>query len=362
MRSFACTCGNAIYFENDRCLSCGRALGFLPDVHTMSAFDALTDNAPALNLQALGRTYSPCRNYTETHTCNWMLPSGASNQYCLSCDLNAVIPDLTAPRRIQLWYEVEKAKRRLLYSLLTLGLPVEGKRERADGLAFRILADERLDQDRATAIVDEPVTTGHYAGFITINLMEADSSMREEMREAMNESYRTVLGHFRHESGHYYWARLVESTEDLARFRQVFGDETRDYDKSLKSYYENGPPADWSDNYIDAYATSHPLEDFAETWGHYLHMVDTLETAHASEFTIRGRKLHAPALTRSPEEILGPRAHFDETLEDWVALAVAMNLLNRSMGLHDAYPFSLVPNVIEKLRFVHQLVKDYEHI
>lgn len=359
MRSFACVCGNAIYFENDRCLSCGRSLGFLPDLLTLSAFDELTADAPALDPQALGRTYSPCRNYIENQTCNWMLPSGSSDKYCLSCGLNAVIPDLSAPRRIQLWYEVEKAKRRLLYSLLSLGLPVEGKRERADGLAFRILADERLDQDRATAIIDEPVTTGHYAGFVTINLMEADRRMREEMRAAMNESYRTVLGHFRHESGHYYWARLVGPTADLARFRKRFGDESHDYAQSLKAYYDNGPAPEWRENYITAYASSHPLEDFADTWAHYLHIVDTLETANDSQLTIGGRKLGAPAISDSiqTEPSNAATNHFDETLEDWVVLTRTMNLLNRSMGLEDAYPLALAPNVIEKLRFVHHLVQ-----
>lgn len=317
-------------------------LGFLPDALTLSSFD--TFDEPAL---ANGLPYRPCRNTIDTNTCNWMVPRDDAHDYCFSCCLNEVIPNLTEPRRLELWYEVEKAKRRLLYTLMSLRLPIEGKDKRPDGLAFRILSDERLDTQRATVDIVEPVTTGHYLGSITINLLEADHSMREEMREAMHESYRTLLGHFRHESGHYYWSRLVGGTQEIVEFRDRFGDETVDYGARLERHYADGAPADWNDNFVTAYASAHPYEDFAETWAHYLHMVDTLETAHDSDLHIAGRALDEP------------REHndFDAILEDWTILAGVMNQLNRSMGLADAYPFAHGPKVKEKLRFLHRLIE-----
>lgn len=334
MRTFTCDCGNPIHFENHTCLQCGRAVGFDPRRG---------------ELRPLSPADRHCAHFDRWQVCNWLV-TDPGEELCEACGMNEMVPYLGDPRRVKLWYEVEKAKRRLLFSLHALGLPVEGRRERPDGLAFRILSDARLDGDRATAIVDEPVVTGHHAGTITINLMEAAPHLREQMREAMDEPYRTVLGHFRHESGHYFWRRLVESggEESLAAFRRLFGDERTDYAASLGRHYETGPPADWETRHVAPYAASHPLEDFAESWAHYLHMVDTLETAADARLGALGHTFADPATD--------PEAGFDAAVEGWLALTSVMNRLNRSMGLADAYPFSLAPAVREKLRFVHRLI------
>ena len=331
MRSFRCSCGNRVYFENDRCLRCGRALAF--DPATMA-------------LRVVAAPDERCAHHAYPGTCNWLATAGRGG-FCRACALNDVIPDLSDPRRVRLYHEVEKAKRRLLFTLMSLGLPVEGRAERADGLAFRILADARLDEAHPTLDVHDEVTTGHAQGEITINLLEADPVLREEMRVAMNESYRTLLGHFRHESGHYYWQRLVAHGDTLDTFRNRFGDERRHYQDSLDAYYRDGPPPGWQNDYVVAYASSHPLEDFAECWGHYLHMVDTLQTAADDGLAVGDVRFADPTGIAQP---------FDGIVDQWRALAPAMNDLNRSMGLDDAYPFSLTEAVVEKLRFVHDLI------
>ena len=331
MRSFRCSCGNRVYFENDRCLGCGRELVFDPATMALRAVEAPDER---------------CAHHAYPGTCNWLAADGRDG-FCTACALNDVIPDLSEARRVRLYHEVEKAKRRLLFTLLSLGLPVEGRAERMDGLVFRILADARLDEAHPLLDAHDEVTTGHAQGEITINLLEADPVLREEMRLAMNEAYRTLLGHFRHESGHYYWQRLVAHGDALDGFRDRFGDERRHYQDSLDAYYRDGPPPGWPDEYVVAYASSHPLEDFAECWGHYLHMVDTLQTAADDGLAIRGVALADPT---------GAELPFDEIIDQWRALAPSMNDLNRSMGLDDAYPFSLTEAVVEKLRFVHELI------
>lgn len=332
MRSFRCACGTRVYFENDRCLSCGAALAFDP---------------ARMEVRNAGAGDRYCAHHANPGTCNWLVTEDDA-VFCAACVLNETIPDLVDAHRLRLYSEVEKAKRRLLFTLLCLGLPVEGRRERDDGLAFRILADARLDESDATLAMYGEVTTGHARGEITINLLEADPRLREQMRMAMNEAYRTLLGHFRHESGHYYWQRLVAHGASLARFRSRFGDERRHYQDSLDAYYRDGPPTGWHNEYVVAYAASHPSEDFAECWSHYLHMVDTLQTAADDGVAVGDRRIRDPASDTRPLE---------ETVDDWRELARAMNDLSRSMGFEDAYPFSLTKPVVEKLRFIHELVR-----
>ena len=331
MRSFSCTCGNRIYFENDRCVACSRELAF---------------DVEHLTLRPVRPGDKHCANRAALRTCNWLV-SSPDDAFCRACALNEIVPDLSDRRRINLYYEVEKAKRRLLFTLLSLGLPVEGRDERKDGLAFHILADARLDGVDLDQAADEAVVTGHLEGLITINLLEADPHLRERMRMAMNESYRTLLGHFRHESGHYYWQRLVR--DDPTGFREVFGDERKPYQDALAAYYRNGPPTNWQEGFINAYATSHPLEDFAECWGHYLHMVDTLQTAAEGGVSIEGRQINNP---------FADGAMFDPMLEDWRAVTGAVNDLNRSLGLDDAYPFGVSEGTTAKLRYVRGILFD----
>ena len=329
VRSFTCTCGNRVYFENDRCLACGVELAF--DVERLTLRGVRPGDRHCANRAALG-------------TCNWLV-SASGDAFCKACALNEIVPDLSEPRRVSLYYEVEKAKRRLLFTLFSLGLPVEDRAEREDGLTFHILADARLDGVDLDPGVDDAVVTGHLEGRITINLLEADPHLRERMRMAMNESYRTLLGHFRHESGHYYWQRLV--APDPTGFREVFGDERAPYREALDAYYGNGPPANWQESYIDAYAASHPLEDFAECWAHYLHMMDTLETAAAAGVVVRDRTIRNP---------FAAGAAFDRTVQDWGVVTEAVNDLNRSLGLDDAYPFAISQATAIKLAFVRGVI------
>jgi hypothetical protein len=270
----------------------------------------------------------------------------------MACRLNHMIPNLEASETKQSWHRLEIAKRRLLYSLFQLGLPIEGKSERPDGLQFDFLLDPGMPgQSR--------VLTGHADGVVTINVAEADDPFREKMRVQMGEAYRTVLGHFRHEIGHYYWDRLIGAGDDarLSRFRALFGDERADYATAQQRHYAQGAPADWESRFVSAYASMHPWEDWAETWAHYLHMVDTLETARAYGLSLQPGK----GAMRSPEPGLASRRlnllFFQDLIDGWIPLTMALNSLNRSMGMNDCYPFVLSETALDKLRFVHEQVE-----
>jgi hypothetical protein len=374
MKTFRCVCGNTLHFENSLCLNCGRAAGFLPDRGEVAALApvgisgtvpgpsgaavAVPGDAAAVAIARLvtpasgGGTYRLCSNWTQQDVCNWLVPSDDPNFLCRSCRLNRIIPDLSKPGNRRLWYRIEVAKRRLLYTLFALGLPLEGRDvDPQRGLAFEFLADPAPPLEFADpAGSHRHIMTGHQKGLITINLAEADDPARESMRERMHELYRTLLGHFRHESGHYYWERLVAGTQWLEPFRKLFGDERTDYAQSLRRHYQGGENAAWEAGHISAYAAAHPWEDWAETWAHYLHMVDTLETAHDFGLRIDGR----PVAT--PKRRGGPVGAFEALRDDWSHVAATLNALNRSMGLSDAYPFVLEGKAVDKLAFVHRVI------
>ncbi len=296
-----------------------------------------------------------CGNYETQSVCNWIVPQPDPGSFCRSCRLNRIIPNLQDPKNKKLWKRVEQAKRRLIYTLLELGLPVEA----SNRLGFEFLADPNPNPEFADLLgPDHHVMTGHREGIITINIAEADHSAREEIREKMNEQYRTLLGHFRHEIGHYYWFQVVAGTPWLEPVRALFGDERHDYAPALKHYYANGPTADWPERFISAYASAHPWEDWAESWAHYLHMFDTLETARDYGFFIAGRPMTRPAAAPAPDAqyAFDPACAFDALLDDWIQLTSVMNALNRSMGLSDAYPFALSQTAAAKLRMVHQVI------
>ena len=196
------------------------------------------------------------------------------------------------------------------------------------------------DQRSNPVLLESYVSTGYLSGVITINAMEADNARREETRELLNESYRTLLGHLRHESGHYYYGFLNDDPVQRASFVELFGDPSQDYQRALEKHYSDGPTPDWQQSYISSYASSHPLEDWAERWSHYLHMTDTLETA--MNYNIVKGDLYL--------------ADFAETTGQWKEFAVALNELNRSMGLADAYPFVINAEVERKLAFVGQTI------
>lgn len=345
MKTFRCHCGNSIHFENTQCLVCNRTLGFLPDQGTLAALEPKGNLLWESLAPAALHRYRMCNNYKFENVCNWMVPESEPHNFCRACRLNRIIPNLSAPRNHEHWQRIESAKRRLLFNIASLGLNIVDRNEDSEhGLAFQFLEDADPSIEFSD-IVDntQRVMTGHQHGVITINLAEADDAAREQMREKMHERYRTLLGHFRHEIGHYFWDRLIRDSQWLEEFRNLFGDERIGYAAALDLYYREGPPPGWEQNWISAYAAAHAWEDWAETWAHYLHMTATLETArdYSVGFTI-GR---APA-----------GQGFEGLLAEWAELGVVMNALNRSMGLADAYPFVLSPGVIEKLRFIYKVV------
>ncbi len=348
MKNYRCTCGQVIFFENTQCTACQRRLGYDPEKGILLALDPLVDSdGTQSNLwKEVGgeQVYRLCQNEIDYHTCNWLVPS-SEGRYCLSCGLNQIVPGVEtiyqSLRKRQWWGAMEQAKRRLIYTLLQLGLPVKNKMDDpASGLAFAFLEDQRSNP----RVHEEHVLTGHFKGLITVNLAEADNALRERARQKMGEPYRTLLGHFRHESGHYYFNRLVWADNDVKEFRSLFGDERIDYEQSLANYYTDGVDTAWQSDMISSYAKSHPSEDWAECWAHYLHMIDTLETA--SEY----------GLVRAPETQNGAALDIEWCFSEWAGVTVTLNALNRSMGLADAYPFVLSAQTLNKLRFVHRMV------
>jgi hypothetical protein len=332
-------------------------LGFIAEDTQLSAFT--TNHYGNLQASSNGKLYRKCKNYSQYDICNWMVSEEDSHEYCMSCRLNETIPNLDEKENFELWFRLEKAKRNLLYTLLKLGLSVINRKDNpTSGLGFDFLKDQTKDQFGNELTVKNFVTTGHYSGLITINIDEADHSSRLEMREKMNERYRTLLGHFRHESGHYYWDRLIANSNKLDEFRRLFGDERLDYVKAMQTYYDNGPATNWQNVWISAYASMHPWEDWAETWAHYLHMIDTLETANDFDFSVSGNKLANPIPTGGQHDQTYTAASFTHLFNDWCQLTKVLNALNRSMGLEDAYPFVISISALDKLRFVHEVILD----
>jgi hypothetical protein len=352
VKLFQCqNCGQLLYFENTRCERCGRPLGYLPELAELSALEPGGGNA-WVALAGPERPRTLCGN-ARWGACNWLIPADSAHAFCQACRLNRTIPDLTPPEHLRWWQRLELAKRYLVYGLLRLGLPVVSKvDDDARGLAFDFLADPASPEQAGP-----PVTTGHADGLITINIAEADDAERERRRQGMAEPYRTLLGHFRHESGHYYWERLVREGQRLEAFRSCFGDERRDYQTSLQAHYADGPPRDWRERFVSAYASAHPWEDWAETWAHYLHIVDTLETAQAFGLRLSPAVASDPALAAVADFDPYDENRFDSLIATWLPLTYAVNSLNRSMGQPDLYPFVIAPPVVAKLRFIHELTR-----
>jgi len=287
MQTFHCThCQFLVFFENTRCLNCGKSLAYLPDRQVLAALREETNGVWAVEGKAHETiTYRLCTNYATEAVCNWAVLSDDPDPLCRSCRLTRVIPNLGKTSNREAWLKLEAAKRRAIYSLLGFALPVEQKSGEDDrGLAFEFLEDTVVNGDA------KRVMTGHDNGLITINISEADDVKREAQRKLQNEPYRTLLGHFRHEIGHYYWDRLIKDGRGLEPFRELFGDERADYQVALQEHYEKGPPVDWQNDYVSAYASTHPWEDWAESWAHFQHMADALETAGSVGLTIRPRR------------------------------------------------------------------------
>ena len=376
MKTFHCTCGQLIFFQNVSCVNCRRELGFLPDSLTLASLDPVEKGLwRPTTKEARGSLYKKCQNYEKENVCNWMVPQQDQDaEFCVSCRLNEIIPDLSVEENRNRWARVEDAKRRLVYTLIRLKLPLKNKvSDPLQGLAFRFLGDQTNPDGSITKVL-----TGHDQGVITLNITEADDATREKMRNDMKEPYRTLLGHFRHEIGHYYWDRLVAGTNFLESYRQLFGDERSDYNQALASYYQSGATTNWQEKHISAYSTAHPWEDWAETWAHFLHMQDVLETA--SDFGLVGQQLLLdPKTDQNPQPDVRAaaksnsvttkkqtnpgrshnsqeRSKFDAVIISWSQLAIALNSINRSMGLPDLYPFVLSSAVIDKIRFIYEVI------
>ena len=345
MRMMHCgRCGARVFFDNTVCERCSARLGFVPAEITLVAFDETWQR-----LGTPGPAQKLCRNYDDfaLPVCNWMLPADSSEDLCLSCRTTAVIPTLDKPENRLAWARIEQAKRRLFHGLLTLRLPLQNKQDDAEaGLSFEFL--EALTPT-------ESVLTGHAQGKITLNIAEADDAQREQARTSLGEPYRTLLGHFRHEVGHYYWDRLVSGSRRwLGEFRQLFGNERADYGQALQRHYAS-PATDWQLRYVSVYASSHPWEDWAECFAHYLHMQDAMETAAGWGLAL-ANALPPPSTAVTPRPLDAKAPLPPQLIEQWLPLSQFVNSMDRCLGTRDSYPFVLPTPVIAKLDFIHRLV------
>jgi hypothetical protein len=351
MKVFHCTCGQPLFFDNVRCENCRRQVAYNPTSRMLVAVEPAGEDLWAIS----GDQDNPpplfrlCANRTRAAACNWLVPSSESHAICLSCRLTRTIPSLDRPKNAQRLRELEAAKRRVLFSLQNMQLPLIPKSEDEErGLAFDFL--EALPDG-------PPVLIGHDEGAITLNIAEADDDYREKNREKLHEPYRTVVGHIRHELGHYFWDLLVRDTPWHAKYRAIFGDERADYAEALKKHYAEGPPANWRDYFISAYAASHPWEDWAESWAHFMHIRATLETVVNFGLDITNTPLR---LTPFSPDVLYERdddpAFFDR-INTWVVLTALLNEVARSMGQPDIYPFVLNAEAVKKIHFVGCVIK-----
>lgn len=356
MKAFHCTCGQPLFFHNSQCLQCGSTVAYDPGARTLRALVPSPDGLWTVPLSEGAEEAPPprfrlCSHREHPATCNWLLPADALGDLCLSCRLTRVFPALNRPRNTDRLHTLEVAKRRLLFSLLAFGLPLTSKAEDpVNGLAFDF---------KETVVGEPPVVIGHAGGVITLNVEEADDDYREKHRESLREPYRTVIGHLRHEIAHYYWDVLVRTSEWLPRFRELFGDDRQDYASALQRHYTQGPPPDWRSRFISAYASSHPWEDWAESWAHYLHLRATLETVTEFGLGTEGISLRVDPFNPEALYLREPAesgAAFLGWINAWVALTAVLNEVSRSMGQPDLYPFVLSVPTVTKLHFVHCVI------
>lgn len=347
MEIFKCShCSHIIYFENNICIQCGYPLGF--EAQELKLYPLVSgENKTYTIYKKPDQEYHYCVNHSYG-VCNWLVKADSDTPYCKACELNSTIPNLSQPEAIGQWMVIENAKHRLIYTLLKMKLPLMNKNaDEEKGLTFDFLAD----------LKGEPrVLTGHDNGLITLNIVEADDVEREKLRKEMKEPYRTLIGHFRHEVGHYYWDRLIDNSKYLEEFRDLFGDDREDYGEALQKHYKQGAPADWNQHFISSYASSHAWEDWAETWAHYLHIMDTLQTGSAFGLSVYPQiakpEDHMDVeVKQDPYEIVD----FMQIISIWLPMSFAMNSINRSMGNRDLYPFVITSEVMEKLSFIHKV-------
>ncbi len=342
MQRFTCDCGNVLFFGSFRCLKCSGEVGHDPGSRQMVRVRT-------------GGMFKRCDNGVKHGVCNWVLPSKAAKALCLACDMNRTIPDLSSSRNLMLWGRMEMAKRRLIYTLRKMDISLPSKKANPQaGLAFDIVS----------TVSNPTVTTGHLNGVITVNLEEADDTYRQINRQQLGENSRTLLGHFRHESAHYLWQRcLSELAWDnplRLAFRERFGDEWQDYAAALSRHYQKGAPAGWEQQYITGYAASHPWEDWAETWAHYLQIIEGLETSECLGIDIRNLALplvmlpaEAGALPAGLPQDSKADGDFLAWLQRWMCVSTVLNEISHSIGEAPLYPFVIPVRVAQKLRLAH---------
>lgn len=364
LQQHRCQCGNAIQFDDTHCRKCRTPVGFDPDggylVNLRRAdiderWVRFDDEQPLPGHQ----TWQRCANLDAAPRCNWLV-SGLQDQHshgdlCLACSLNSANPDADDEVSQQWWYECEKAKRRLIAQLLALGLPVETREQNPEhGLAFEL---------RRAGRSDPPTTLGYQNGVITFDIIEADTDYRENMRLRLRGPRRTLLGHLRHESGHYYWHRFVYNERWLPVFRELFGDEQQNYQQAMQQHYSSGPPPGWQERHFCSHAAAHPWEDWAETWAQFLHMTSGLGAA--ARLGIDVDTLNVPRSKLSSEPLRdcsyyqARRADsFLAHVNRWFTLSRALNRLSQSMGQDDSYPPFLTRSLLQKLFLVFTVLDE----
>ncbi len=343
MKVFQCgNCDHPLFFENYKCENCGHLCGYRDDDRKMLTFDY---RGSSLISDSEKIEYKYCKNY-EYGVCNWVLEKNDPHDFCRACQLNRTIPNLSDQQNFPKWKNIEIAKHRLIYQLQKIGLDIQVKMDNDNGLCFDFIAKQN----------NPKIMTGHLNGVITILLREADSVIREQMRMQLLEPYRTLIGHLRHEVGHYFWERLVLNEYDvLTAFRAIFGNEQANYSEALKAYYKFGAPENWQNFYISKYAASHPLEDWAESWAHYLHIMDMLETAHYFGLKVNPTDILKDMTTEATFDPYGI-TDFETIIRTCVPLSFAVNSINRAMGIPDVYPFIISQAVVQKMTFIHGLL------
>jgi len=343
MKIFQCGyCHHPLFFEDHKCENCGHLSGFRDTDRMMLTFDA---RGPELISDREMIHYKYCKNKEHT-VCNWLVEIDSQEAYCRACQLNRTIPNLSDKSNFPKWQNLEIAKHRLVYQLQKIGLDLPSKELYDHGLCFDFITKEE----------DSKIMTGHANGVITILLSEADSVLREQTRRRLNEPYRTLIGHLRHEVGHYFWEQLVYVDQEvLTTFRAVFGNEEVDYGDSLKAYYKQEANDNWRAQFITKYASAHPWEDWAETCAHYLHVMDMVETSHFFGLKVNATNILKGMKVKVTFDPYGTE-DFDKIVETCVPLSYAVNSINRAMGLPDVYPFEISPVVVKKMAFIHQLL------
>jgi hypothetical protein len=349
MRTFSCSCGNLLFFDNSICMCCKREVGWCPQCRHIT--DVTTGNDGAFICPRCETTLVKCANYASSNVCNRFVirrvGEGSQGQtsagiFCDCCRFNRIIPDLKIKGNREKWYRLEAAKRRTLYDLDLLGLPFGDSRDNiTPALVFEFKGDPILDKNYRGVVGGQKVYTGHDNGVITINIQEADDIEREKLRVNMHEAQRSLLGHFRHEFGHYIWDVMIKGKMENS-FIAMFGDHNNPaYEVALQDYYKNGPKPDWLLNYVSAYATMHPWEDFAETFAVYLDMASSLDTACHQQLI--------PSV--DPKDP-------DAMVDAYKKLGIALNEMNRTIGMLDFLPELFAKPIRDKLRFIHGLTRN----